>query len=90
MLPIVAPGLAASAVFSFLLSWNEFLLALVLTRTLNSQTMPVAASMFMTDQYVLWGLLSATGVIAILPIIILMSFVQKHFVKGLTFGAVKG
>jgi multiple sugar transport system permease protein len=90
ILPVVAPGLAASGVFAFLMAWNEFMFALVLTRSLKTQTMPVVASLFMTDQYVLWGLLAATGVIAVLPIIVLMLFAQKHFVKGLTFGAVKG
>jgi multiple sugar transport system permease protein len=90
ILPLVAPGVAATSVFSFLLGWNEFLFALILTRTPASQTVPVVAATFISDQYVEWGNMAATGVIAVIPVVILMTVAQKHFVQGLTLGAVKG
>lgn len=90
ILPLTAPGLAATAIFCFLLAWNEFLFALILTRTDRSHTMPIAAASFMTDQYIQWDRMAATGVITVLPVVILMTVVQRYLVRGLTFGAVKG
>jgi multiple sugar transport system permease protein len=90
IMPLVAPGVAATSVFSFLLAWNEFLFALILTRTPASQTVPVVAATFISDQYIEWGNMAATGVIAVVPVVILMTAAQKHFVQGLTMGAVKG
>lgn len=90
IIPMVAPGITATGLFCFLLAWNEFLFALVLTRTIATQTMPIAAASFMSDQYIEWGNMAATAVVAIVPVVLLMTLVQKHFVQGLTFGAVKG
>lgn len=89
LLPLVAPGIAATAIFCGIYSWNEFALALVLTDTGRSQTIPIAASGYVSEQGVLWGEMAATGVLATLPILIFAFFVQKHLVRGLTLGAVK-
>ena len=86
----VLPGLSATAILSFIFSWNEFLLTLTLTRT-AVRTMPVAASTFDTSTGgTEWGFLAALGTAAMVPVFIFVLFVQKHLVRGLTMGAVKG
>lgn len=94
VLPVVKPGLAATAVFVFLQAWNEFLFAVILTRTPASQTLPVAASFFvregMSQRGINIGAIAVVGTIAVVPMIIFVSLVQKWLVRGLTFGAVKG
>jgi len=86
----VLPGLAATAILCFIFSWNEFLLTLTLTRT-GIRTMPVAASTFDTATGgTEWGFLSALGTSAMVPVFIFVLFVQRHLVRGLTMGAVKG
>ncbi len=86
----VLPGMAATAILSFIFSWNEFLLTLTLTRT-AVRTMPVAASTFDTATGgTEWGFLAALGTSAMVPVFIFVLFVQRHLVRGLTMGAVKG
>lgn len=89
ILPNVAPGIAAAAILSFVWSWNEFLFALVLTRA-NSKTLPVTVSEFLTFTQVDWQGLTAMGTILLIPAIFITVFAQKHLVRGLTAGAVKG
>jgi multiple sugar transport system permease protein len=89
-LPLARPGLAATAIFSMILSWNEFLLALVLTQTEQSQTLPIGIAGRVTQYTTYWGEISAAGFLAAIPIIIFALFVQRHLVRGLSFGAVKG
>ena len=86
--PISAPGVMAAAVLSFIMCWNEFLFALVLTGA-DSATIPVALAALQTQRGVLIGKLSAGVVIAIAPIVILSLFIQKYLVRGLSFGAIK-
>lgn len=86
----ILPGLAATAILSFIFSWNEFLLTLTLSRT-TVRTMPVAASMFDTSTGgTEWGALAAFGMAAMVPVFIFVLFVQRNLVRGLTMGAVKG
>lgn len=89
MLPSVAPGLAATAILSFIWSWNEFLFALVLTRA-SSKTLPVVISEFIGFVQVDWQGLTAMATILLLPSIIIAFATQKYLVRGLTAGAVKG
>jgi len=89
MLPSVAPGLAATAILSFIWSWNEFLFALVLTRA-SSKTLPVVISEFIGFVQVDWQGLTAMATILLLPSIIITFAAQKYLVRGLTAGAVKG
>ncbi len=89
VLPLVAPGLAATAVFSLILVWNEFLFALILTTTSASITLPVGIAGFVSQFQVLWGQMSAVGTVAIIPILIFTLLVQRYLVRGLTLGAVK-
>jgi multiple sugar transport system permease protein len=87
-LPLAMPGVAVSAIFSFIFSWNELLYALVLTRNV-ARTAPVAATSFMSGYDLPWGEIMATGTLIVLPVIVFALIVSKHLVQGLTMGAVK-
>ena len=88
-LPTTAPGLAATTIFCFLFSWNELMMALTLT-SLNVRTSPVfVISEFVGYLAVEWGLLSAAGILIVLPMLIFVVAIQKNLVRGLTMGAVK-
>jgi multiple sugar transport system permease protein len=78
VLPMAAPGIVTAAIFSFIISWNEFLFAL-----------PVGLQLFNAEEGVLWHLLSAAGLLIMAPMIVLALLVQKHFVQGMTMGAVR-
>ena len=86
--PLGLPGIAVSAIFSFIFSWNELLYALVLTRR-TVQTAPVVATSFMSGYELPWGKIMATGTIIVLPVTIFALFVSRHMVRGLTMGATK-
>ena len=90
VLPLVAPGLAATAVFCLIVSWNEFLFALVLTQTDAAMTLPVGIAGRVTQYEIKWGVMSAAGAVAIVPILVFALAVQKYLVRGLSLGAVKG
>ncbi len=87
-LPLAAPGIAVSAIFSFIFSWNELLYALVLTRT-TAKTAPVVATSFMSGYELPWGQIMATGTLVALPVIIFSLIVSRQLVRGLTMGAIK-
>lgn len=90
LLPLVAPGLAATAVFCLIISWNEFLFALVLTQTDAAMTLPVGIAGRVTQYEIKWGVMSAAGVVAMVPILLFALAVQRYLVRGLSLGAVKG
>jgi multiple sugar transport system permease protein len=90
ILPLATPGLAATAVFCLIVSWNEFLLALVLTQTDASMTLPVGIAGRVTQYEIKWGVMSAAGVVAMIPILVFAMAVQRYLVRGLSLGAVKG
>lgn len=90
VLPLVVPGLAATAVFCLIISWNEFLFALVLTQTDAAMTLPVGIAGRVTQYEIKWGVMSAAGVVAMIPILIFAMAVQRYLVRGLSLGAVKG
>jgi len=87
-LPLAAPGLAATGIFTFIFSWNEFLIALILTGT-KSVTLPVGMIGYMKETGINWGYMTAGGILALIPVIIFALFAQKNLVKGLTMGAIK-
>ncbi|TAK23944.1 MAG: carbohydrate ABC transporter permease [Chloroflexota bacterium] len=90
VVPLVAPGLAATAIFAFLLGWNELLFSLVLAGR-DSRTLPnIAVAVTTTERGTEWGILNAMGSLVLLPVIVLALAVQRHIVKGMTMGAVKG
>jgi sorbitol/mannitol transport system permease protein len=88
VIPLSAPGLAATALLSLIFSWNEFLLAVNLTSA-NSGTLPVFISGFMTSEGLFWAKMSAASTLAIAPVILAGWLAQRSLVRGLTFGAVK-
>ncbi|NQS90035.1 carbohydrate ABC transporter permease [Patescibacteria group bacterium] len=89
-LPLIAPGLAATAIFIFILNWNEFLLALILTSSPKSMTIPVGMARLSQQYFIKWGEMSAAAAIFVIPVLIFALLAQKHLVRGLTFGALKG
>lgn len=89
-LPLLTPGLVASATVVFLLCWVEFLFALILTNSLKSQTIPILAqSVSMSDAGVLWGEIGGSGLLSIIPGFFVILFLQKYLVRGLTMGGIK-
>ena len=88
VVPIIWPGVLVAAVFCFILTWNEFLFALILTRD-DAATMPIAITRFRIDRGDQWELIAAAGILISIPMFLLASIIQKHFVRGMTGGAVK-
>ena len=89
-LPLAMPSLVAVMLFSFLTSWNEFLLALMFTQTPAAQTMPIIVASFTSDFTISFSFINAAGVVAIIPPVILAVMFERYIVSGLTAGAVKG
>ena len=90
ILPLAAPGIAATSIFCLILSWNEFLYALILTDTVDAKTLPIGIVGRITKLEVRWGEMSAAGFASMIPIVIFAFIVQRHLVRGLSFGAVRG
>ncbi|MBZ9905597.1 carbohydrate ABC transporter permease [Mesorhizobium sp. BR115XR7A] len=88
-LPLAAPGLAATAIFAVLVTFNEFLFALALTATPRAMTMPRGTATLIGRIDTDWASMSAAGVIGALPIVVFALLMQRHLVRGLTMGAVK-
>ncbi len=90
VLPLVRPGLAATAAFCLVIGWNEFLFALIVAQTDAAMTLPVGIAGRVTQYEIKWGAMSAAGVVAMLPVFLFASAMQKYLVRGLSLGAVKG
>jgi len=88
VLPLAAPGLVAVCVFIFIFSWNELLFALILSGE-RSRTLPVLIPSLIQHTGTLWGEVAAVATVETIPVIIFTFLVQKHLVRGLSFGAVK-
>lgn len=89
ILPVAAPGLTATAILTFIMAWNEFLMALVLTSR-EARTLPVAIVGFLAYEGADWGLVSSGAVLVMAPIIAFTVFIRKYLVQGLVGGALKG
>jgi multiple sugar transport system permease protein len=89
VLPLAAPGIAVTAIFCLIFSWNEFLFAYVLTRT-TARTITVGVESFFTLRGILWGPVAAAATISVVPMLIFVLILQRYMVRGLTFGAVRG
>ena len=88
--PMIAPGIGASAVITFLFTWNDLLIALTLTSSKSAETLPVGLTNFVTEYGIDWGAMSAAGVLMVIPTLIFVWFAQGLLVKGLVAGAVRG
>jgi len=88
-LPLASAGIVVATVFAFLMSWNEFIYALVLTGS-RAKTAPVAVNAFLGQYAPLWGQLSAAGTIMLLPVFAITLGLQRYIIKGLSAGGIKG
>jgi multiple sugar transport system permease protein len=90
VLPLSLPGLVAVALFTFLLAWNAYVWALVLTTDPNMFVLPVGIANMRGEYQVQWNQMMAASVLAILPVVVLYLFLERYLVAGITAGAVKG
>lgn len=89
VLPVAAPGVAATVILSFIFAWNEYLFAIVFASATASKTLPAAANDFITGYAINWGPVFASGVVIVLPVAAAALLLQRYIVRGLTLGAFK-
>ena len=90
VLPLVAPGIAAVAMLSFMYAWNEYTYTVIFTRSPANSTVPLALALLNTeDSLTNFGLVAAGGVISVVPITLFVIFAQNYLISGLSSGAVK-
>lgn len=89
-LPLARPALATATIFTFLATWDEYAWALTAITSPENKTLPIAIALLMGPKGTQWGLVFAASIVAILPVIAVFLIFQRHFVQGLTAGAVKG
>lgn len=89
LVPVSVPGLVSVGMYTFMLSWNEYLFALALTKTNEFRTVPVGISLLMGQHAYEWNQMMAMSVLGSLPVLILFLFFQRYFIAGMTSGAVK-
>ena len=90
VLPLVAPGIAAVAMLSFMYAWNEYTYTVIFTRSPSNYTVPLALSVLNTeDNLTNFGLVAAAGVVSVIPITLFVIFAQNYLISGLSSGAVK-
>jgi multiple sugar transport system permease protein len=87
-LPLVKPGIVATAILSFVFSWNNFLFSVILAGR-STRTLPIAVFNMISYEEINWGTLAAAATLITLPVLVVALFAQRHIVTGLTFGAVK-
>jgi N,N'-diacetylchitobiose transport system permease protein len=90
LFPLVAPGLVATSIFSFITAWNELIFALVLMNDASGYTMPVALQFFFGQKGTDWGAIMASSTMMTIPVVVFFLLVQRRMVTGLVAGAVKG
>jgi N,N'-diacetylchitobiose transport system permease protein len=90
LLPLVAPGLVATSIFAFIQAWNEFIMAYIILRSPEKQTLPVWLAGFVTERGTDWGGLMAGATLTAIPVVIFFVLVQRRIMFGLTAGAVRG
>lgn len=89
VLPLVMPGVAATSIFAFMLAWNDFVIALVLSN-IKARTMPLLVLAFFTDEGTYWGPMTACATVLMIPPFVMAIFSLRYLARGLTMGAVKG
>jgi ABC-type glycerol-3-phosphate transport system permease component len=90
IVPLAAPGVFTTAILSFITVWNDFLFGLTMTADSNAQTVTVAIPLFNGEHQIAFGEVSAAAIIVTIPLVIMVLFLQRRIVSGLTAGAVKG
>jgi multiple sugar transport system permease protein len=90
VLPLSRPAVGVAALFGFLAAWNEFVIALSLTRTPEAQTMPVGIASYITQFQTVWGQMTAASVIYLVPVLVITIIAQRGIISGLMSGASKG
>jgi ABC-type glycerol-3-phosphate transport system permease component len=90
IVPLTAPGVFAAAILSFIAVWNDFLFGLSLTASTNAQPVTVGITQFNSEHVIAYGQLAAASIVVTIPLVILVLFLQRRIVSGLTAGAVKG
>lgn len=90
VLPLSSPGIASIVIFTFINSWNEYMMANVILKNQNLRTLPLGLQTFIMQFDTDWGSLMAASTMTIIPVVFFLVFMQKHIVSGLTAGAVKG
>ncbi len=90
VLPLSAPGLVTTAIYTFILAWNQFILPLSFISSLEKQVVVVGLYDFVSEEGVAWNLLMASVVVAVIPVVILFTLVQRYLTEGLLSGATKG
>jgi N,N'-diacetylchitobiose transport system permease protein len=90
LFPLCAPGLVATAMFAFIQAWNDYIIAYVLLRSPDHQTLTVWLASFTTNRGTDWGPLMAGATLVSVPVVVFFVAVQRHVTAGLTAGAVKG
>jgi multiple sugar transport system permease protein len=88
--PVAFPGIVATSVFAFALSWNDYVFALVLISSQLKRTIPVGLATFVTEYEILWEYILAGSTVAIIPVVLFFAFSQRFLIKGWGAGAVKG
>ncbi|MFC9272838.1 carbohydrate ABC transporter permease [Streptomyces zhihengii] len=89
VLPLALPGVVTAVIFTFIAAWNEFVMGLTLSTVPESQPLTVGINSFIGNYTVQWNYLFAASVIAIVPVVVLFAFIERHVVSGLTAGSVK-
>ncbi len=90
ILPLSKPGISSAAIFTFINSWNEYMIANIFVKSNTIRTLPIGLTMFIQQFTSEWGSLMAASTITLLPAAMFLIFAQKYVVQGLTAGAVKG
>ena len=90
VLPIAAPGILSTGLFGFIQSWNEYLFASVLLTGEARKTVPIGIAEFISQFDIRWGEVMAASTLATIPVVLLFVVIQRHFVRGLMAGAIKG
>ena len=88
ILPLAGPGIAVTAIFTFVFNWNEYLFALYITQA-DAVTLPIQIAKMIDVYTVLWGTISATVMMQVVPMVIVVFLLQRHMIRGLALGAVK-